>query len=69
MEHKIKEIKFTPKYEMLQKVWHLTPEGDAGIIIDRRWSELQGITYLVSLGFNADAWCYEHELSTEKCFK
>ena len=64
----MKEIKFTPKYEMLQKVYHLTPDSDAGVIIDVRWSKGQGTTYLVSLGFNADAWCYEHELSTEKVF-
>lgn len=57
------------KFNIHDKVYHLTPESDEGIITnwvyDRR---LNAYKYEVTLGFNIVFWCYEDELSLEKVF-
>ena len=60
---------FTPKYKILQTVYHITPESDEGVIIDISYKvSTDEIQYLVALGFNNEMWCLERELSSNKIF-
>ena len=57
---------FEHKYTILQDVYHVTPGGPQGTIVDVRYSYVSGLEYLVSFGHNDYVWTKEHELTTEK---
>jgi uncharacterized protein (UPF0303 family) len=66
-----KKYSFTPIYELGQKVYHITPESDQGIIVDITYSVLKRtIQYNVVFGRHSedDIWCYEQELSEGKIY-
>lgn len=67
----MKQITFTPRFEIGQDIYHKTPDSDKGIIIDIIYSILTGlITYSIAFGRNGSDQvdCFEHELSEDKIF-
>ena len=67
----MKEYKFTPEFEIGQKVYHATPDSDQGIIVDISYSILsRSVRYEVVFGRRGedDIWCHGHELSENKTF-
>ena len=58
--------KFEHKFEIGQRVYHITPESPVGIIIDIKYTMMHGVLYIVAYTYNDEATCYEHELSTER---
>jgi hypothetical protein len=64
-------ISFTPSYDIGDTVYHATPDGDSGIVIDISYSvRNRHILYKVSYGRRSEdeVLCYEEELSHEKTF-
>lgn len=59
-----------PKYNILDTVYHITPESPKGIVLNIKYLYLENRhEYLVSFGaVNDNMWCYEHELTTQKTF-
>lgn len=59
-----------PKYNIGDKVFHVLPESDCGIVIDIKYSYLTRThEYQVVFSVNSDSlWYYEHELSISKMF-
>lgn len=59
-----------PKYSIGDKVYHITPESDCGIVLDASFSMLNNRwMYLISFGIkDNDYWYHEHEISTTKTF-
>ncbi|MAX51540.1 MAG: hypothetical protein CMH22_06130 [Methylophaga sp.] len=56
-----------PKFTKYQKVFHITPESEVGIVLratysasDEKWG------YMIGLGFDREVFCDEDELTTEK---
>ena len=65
------EYKFSLRYGIGDDVYHTTPDGDRGVVIDARFS-VRGrqIAYLVTFGRMSgdEVWCYEDELCDQKQF-
>ena len=59
-----------PKYHINEKVYHITPESQQGIIIDINYSYLTKLhQYQVTFGPDTNpGWYFEHELSKSKVF-
>lgn len=59
-----------PTYNISDKVYHITPESDIGIVIDASYSLLTGRwLYQVTFSPHAEAlWYHTHELSESKIF-
>jgi len=45
------KITFEHKFEMLQEVYHITPESRKGIIINMKFGTLSGVEYFVSTSY------------------
>ncbi|MBS9774592.1 MAG: hypothetical protein KGV59_05480 [Tenacibaculum sp.] len=60
----------TPKFNISDEVYHITPESPKGIVVDCHYSMLDGRwTYEVSFGVDVTTLIYEeHELSDVKTF-
>lgn len=62
---------FTYEYEIGESVYHATPDGDKGVVLDVNF-KMRGniITYLVTFGRNSgdEVWCLPEELSDTKLF-
>lgn len=58
------------KFDIGERVFHITPESDCGVVIDIKYSYLTGLhEYLVTFGAHSESlWYYEHELSKNKVF-
>ncbi len=57
----------TSPYNIGQKVFHITPSSDPGIILEGRQYLSDGTwQYLVATGYGTSYWCGEEELSEEK---
>lgn len=58
------------RYNITDKVYHITPESDAGVVLDCRYSLLADMwEYLVTFSPTQESmWYYEHELSETKVF-
>lgn len=59
-----------PKFNIGDKVYHITPESDLGVVLDAEYSLLNNRwRYVVTFGIkDSDYTYYEHELSTSKVF-
>ncbi|MPM33065.1 hypothetical protein SDC9_79632 [bioreactor metagenome] len=59
-----------PKFQIGEKVYHITPESDQGVVLDCTFSMRKGYwLYLVTFGPEKDSMdYYEDELSTSKTF-
>ena len=58
-----------PMFSIGQKIYHKTPESDAGIIVDMYYQfGNKTYYYLVSLSYEKSTWCKETELSETKLF-
>jgi hypothetical protein len=65
------EYTFETKFEYGDEVYHCTPDGDKGIVVDVSYNtRSNSVKYLVAFGRrNEDqVWCDEIELSTDKIF-
>lgn len=60
----------TPKYKIGNKVYHITPDSDMGIILDAQYSLLDGRWwYIVTFGIkDNDHTYYEQEITPFKVF-
>lgn len=63
-------IKHKNRFEIKQKVYHNSPDGPAGVVIDCRYSmRADEWEYLVSFSAEVESlWYYEEELSEHKIF-
>lgn len=63
-------INFIHKFDIGDKVFHATPDGDCGIVIDVSYSFRSGVRYEVVFGRRGtdNVWCVEEELSDSKVF-
>jgi hypothetical protein len=60
-------ISFNPKYEIGEKVYHITPESSQGVIIDISYRLSTGIiSYLIAISWDNEVWALGEELSREK---
>jgi hypothetical protein len=58
---------FKPKFHIGDRIFHITPESEVGVILDIRYCVKTGeILYLIALGFNNEVWAIEEELSTSR---
>ena len=59
-----------PTYNISDKVYHITPESELGIVIDASYSLLTGRwLYQVTFSPHTEAlWYHVHELSTNKTY-
>lgn len=59
-----------PKFNINDKVYHVTPESEVGVVLNIRFEYLTGLhEYFVTFSANADTlWYYEHELIDSKQF-
>lgn len=59
-----------PKFNINDRVYHITPESDCGVVIDIKYSYLTGLfEYHVTFSATLESlWYYEHELSATKTF-
>lgn len=58
------------KYNIGDKVFHITPESDQGVVLNIKYDYLTKLhEYLVTFSAQSESlWYYEHELSTTKIF-
>ena len=64
-------ITFKHEHNIGDKVFHATPDGDKGIIINFMYDhKMECVKYNVVFGRTAedDVWCFEEELSNSKVF-
>lgn len=63
-------IKQKNRFDIKQQVYHNSPDGPAGVVIDCRYSQRANEwEYLVSFGAGVETlWYYEEELSEHKVF-
>ena len=63
-------IKHKNKFDIKQAIYHNTPDGAAGVVIDCRYSiRYEKWEYLVTFGAGIETlWYYEEELSEHKIF-
>ena len=60
-------VQFKPEFEIGEKVYHITPESEQGIIIDISYLCSKSIvSYLVAIGWNNEVWALGRELSKTK---
>ena len=58
-----------PMFKEGQRVWHVAPESETGIVIDWSYRSSTGLVYYtVALGFDKEVVCLENELSITKTF-
>lgn len=59
-----------PKFNIGQRVYHVIPESECGVVINIKFDYLTGLhEYQVAFSASAESiWYYEHELSTDKIF-
>lgn len=59
-----------PKFQIGEKVYHVTPDSDQGIVLDCRYSMRENAwSYVVTFGPEKESLIYyEDELSTSKTF-
>lgn len=58
-----------PKFEIFQKVYHITPESPQGVVINIRYLYIENThEYLVAFEHDKSLWYSEYELSTSKTF-
>jgi len=58
-----------PKFELNQTVYHITPESEAGVIVNILYDfVLKKFSYNVTIGWEREVWCGEEELSETKIF-
>lgn len=59
-----------PKYNIGDRVFHITPESDPGVVLNIKYEYLTGLhEYLVTFSAQSESlWYYEHELSITKTF-
>lgn len=59
-----------PKFSIGDKVYHVTPESDQGVVLDCRYSMREaGWSYIVAFGTERESLLYyEDELSETKIF-
>jgi len=59
-----------PKYQIGEKVYHITPESPAGVVLDCRFSMRDNSwSYIVAFGPEKESLSYyEDELTTNKTF-
>lgn len=59
-----------PKFKISDKVYHITPESDQGVVLDAEYSLLlDRWLYTVTFGIiHDDKLCVEHELSLTKTY-
>jgi hypothetical protein len=57
------------KYNIGDRVYHITPESEIGIVVDWRYSAYSGVySYFVAWGPNNTEWYIDVELSDTKVF-
>lgn len=64
-------VTFEPKFNLNDKVYHITKDSPEGIIIDITYSvSTRRIAYNVIFGpyMDQNVWCVEEELSNSKTF-
>lgn len=59
-----------PKFNIGDKIYHITPESDLGVVLDCRYSMRENAwSYIVTFGAEKESLLYyEDELSTSKTF-
>jgi hypothetical protein len=59
-----------PKYQIGERVYHITPESETGIVLDARFSLRENAwSYIVTFGPDKDSLLYyEDELTTSRIF-
>ena len=58
-----------PVHNISDRVYHITPESDQGVVLDARFNLLDARwEYLVTFGVSQALYYNEHELSTSKVF-
>jgi len=59
-----------PKFEIGERVYHITPESDSGVVLDCKYSLREGAwSYIVTFGPKEESLLYyEDELSRTKIF-
>lgn len=59
-----------PKFEIGERVYHITPDSDPGVVLDCNFSMRENAwSYLVTFGPEKDSlFYYEDELTTSKIF-
>ncbi len=59
-----------PKFKIGQKVFHVVPDSDPGVIVNIEYLFAERLYYYqVAFDVNRETlWYFEHELSTEKNF-
>lgn len=63
----MKQHTFNAKYEIGQRIYHLTPESNVVLILNISYNvRTREIQYLIALGFNEEVWAFEQELSIDK---
>lgn len=63
------EITIKTKYEIGQRVYHILPDTEMGIITDISYKARDKIVwYLVCLGYDREFWARENEISLTKTF-
>lgn len=57
------------KFNIMDKVYHITPESLPGCVLDIHYSLLsKDCKYLVAFSANESNWYFEHELTSKKNF-
>lgn len=59
-----------PKFNIGDRVYHVIPESNCGIVVNIRYEYLTGLhEYHVAFSETSESlWYYEHELQTSKTF-
>lgn len=61
------KIEITSKYNLSDKVYHITPGSPKGTILDIQYFFATNMfKYYVTFGINNDAWCVEEELTIKR---
>lgn len=61
----------TPKFNILDKVYHITPESPIGVVIEIKYTYSSGM-HEFQVAFSHDTpslWYFDYELSTSKTYK
>ena len=65
----IDKVVVRPMFKEGQKVWHVAPDSETGVVIDWSYRYSTGlIYYTVALGFDKEVQCLENELSITKTY-
>jgi len=53
----------SPKFELNQQVYHITPGSSKGTVLDiAYYLSIKQYKYYITFGINNDCWCVEQEL-------